>query len=96
MLRCCIGLDLYGHPCLSVDQRAFTGGLIFVSGVIRLQLPNQCCEEDLIWFISSLGLPLNDFSYIHYTRLKGQSFIDLPTEELFCHQSRKSFCWCLL
>ena len=33
-------------------------------------------EEDHVGFISSLGLPFKTFSYIHDTRLKGQSFID--------------------
>gem|GEM_PF-2331694 len=41
MLRWCIGLDLQEHPFLSVDQPAFTVGLLFVSCVIRLLLPHQ-------------------------------------------------------
>ena len=43
VLRWCIGLDLYEHPLLLVDQPALTVELFLVSGVIRmLLLPHGC------------------------------------------------------
>ena len=49
MFCCGIGLDLDERPFLPVEQPAFTVGLVFVSGVIRLLLPHQQFGEIAHW-----------------------------------------------
>ena len=56
MLRCGIGLDLYEHPLLPVEQPAFTVELLFVSGVIRLLLPHECMFGEIAHWVETHSL----------------------------------------